>query len=331
VPKVGLVYAPTGSVNVHSTWGKAFRAPNIYDISSVQQLAILDLPDPGSTSGSSPVLVRTGGNPGLRPESAEAWSIGADYSPPQVGGLQLSATAFNIKYINRISQISNPYAALSDPLDAPFITASPSASLAQSVYDSYPPREIYNESGAPFSPSNIGAILDARQVNVSRQTARGADASISYRIGATSSIALLFFNGTYLKLTQQNTPQSPQQTLSGLAFYPSKFRLRSGATWKLNSWGLTGTVNYLARETNSQVVPFQSVGSWTTVDATLRYAPTLPGVFAGLNFNLAAINLFDRDPPFLLLPAGVIQGLNFDSSNTSPVGRFLRLQVSKQW
>jgi iron complex outermembrane recepter protein len=331
VPKVGLVYIPTSSIKLRSTWGKAFRAPNLYDAYGLQQLVILDLPDPASSTGSSPSLVRAGGNPNLRPELATAWSIGADYSSAELSGLQVSATLFDIKYASRILSIANPFTALTDPLNAFFVTPSPSASLAQSVYDGYTPLQIFNTTGVPFDPSKIGAIVDTRMVNVASQTARGADLSINYKIGSGSSGGLLFFNGTYLDLTQRNTPQAPEQTLSGLAFYPAKFRMRSGATWRLNAWALTGTVNYLPRETNNQVTPFQSVGSLTTFDASLQFTPVLPGVFSGIHFSLAALNVFDRDPPFVLLPPTVEPGFNYDSSNTNPMGRFVSLQISKEW
>jgi iron complex outermembrane recepter protein len=332
VPKIGLVYAPTSSITLRSTWGKAFRAPNLYDTDGIQQLALLDLPNPASSTGSSTVLVRVGGNPNLKPETAESWSIGADYSPAD-SGLQVSTTFFDIKYTNRISSDTNPYAAVTDPLNAFFITLSPSPSLAQSVYDSYPPSHVFNETqtGAPFDASKIGAILDDRQVNVASQTARGADLNVDYKVAAGSNSGLLFLNGTYLDLTQRDIPQAPQQSLSGLVFYPSKFRMRGGATWKRNAWALTGTINYLPRETNNQVTPFQTVGSWTTVDASLRYAPGLSGVLSGVQFSLSVLNAFDRDPPFVLLPSIAQQGISYDSSNTSPVGRFLSLRISKQW
>ncbi len=333
VPKVGIVYAPTDSIKLRSTWGKAFRAPNLYDINAIQQLIILDLPNAASSTGTSPVLVRSGGNPGLQPETADAWSVGLDYSPQQADHLELTTNVFDIKYTHRISQIANPFAALTDPLSAFFVTRSPSASLSQSVYNAYPPTEIFNNTSGPFNVDSIAAILEYRMTNVSRQTARGADLNIKYKIGTESNGALFFLNGAYLDTTQQDTPQSPTATRSGLAFYPAKFRTRGGLTWKSSSWALTGTVNYLARETNTLVTPTQSVGSWTTVDVSLRYAPTLSGTFSGLHFSLAAINLFDRDPPRVLIPTTQQPGLNlnYDVSNTSPLGRFISLTVSKEW
>ena len=233
VPKIGLVYVPENSIKLRATWGEAFRAPNLYDAYGVQQLVVLDLPNPASPIQGSPVLVRAGGNPNLRPETAESWSAGADYSDPELSGLQASATLFDIRYTNRIASIDNAYTALTDPLNAVYVTASPSPGLVQSVYGSYPPSEIFNSTGGPLDLGKIAAIVDDRMVNVASQTVRGADLSVNYKIGAGSSSGLLFLNAAYLDLTQKNTPQAPEQTLTGLAFYPPKFRDRKST--RLNS------------------------------------------------------------------------------------------------
>lgn len=328
VPKVGLAYAPTASVKLRSTWGKAFRAPNLYDTNGVGQLILLDLDNPASSTGSSPVLIRSGGNPALRPETANAWSLGADYAGLQDNTLKLSATAFGIKYKNRISEIGNLYAAFTDPLNAFYLAPSPSARYAQSVVNQYPPGEVFNYTGSPFVPGDVAAVLDARLLNVSSQTARGADLNVNYRIDSDSSSTLIFMNGTYLDLSQRDTPQASSQTLSGLAFYPPKFRGRAGMTWNPASWAFTGTVNYLARETNAQVAPQANVDSWTTVDASVRFSPAMKGIWGGLNFSVSALNVLNKSPPYL---SSTVQGLNYDSSNVSTLGRFITLQASKEW
>ena len=140
-----------------------------------------------------------------------------DYSGLQDDRLHVATTFFDIRYRNRISAIGNAFQALTDPFNAFFVTPSPSASYAQSVINEYPASAVYNFSGQPLIPGNVAAIVDARLINVASQTARGADLSINYRLDASSSSTLLFLDGTYLDLTQVNTPQSPSQTLSGLA------------------------------------------------------------------------------------------------------------------
>jgi outer membrane receptor protein involved in Fe transport len=177
-------------------------------------------------------------------------------------------------------------------------------------------------------PGNVVAVVDTRIVNVATQTVRGADLNVNYRVDAGPGNTFLFLNAAYLDLTERDTPQSPLQTLSGLAFYPPKFRARAGVTWKPASWSLTTAVNYLAHESNTQVLPAESVASWTTVDASVRYVPTLKGIWRGLSVSLSALNVLNRDPPFV---SSDIQGLNYDSSNASPLGRMITLQLSKEW
>ena len=76
------------------------------------------------------------------------------------------------------------------------------------------------------------------------------------------------------------------------------------------------------------MTPAEAVGSWTTIDASLRYTPRLIGLWGGLNVNLSALNILNRDPPYATTQ---IKGLNYDSSNTSAMGRLITLQVSKEW
>ncbi len=332
VPKVGLVYVPMTSVKLRATWGQAFKAPSLSDIDSGQQLTIFEFPNPASATGTTTSILRIGGNAGLTPETADAWSVGFDYLPPESETISLSGTLFDIRYTNRISQLANPFAALTDPSNAFFVTRSPSPAAVQSLYNSVPADSIFNDSGVPYSAASIGAIVDYRLLNVTSQTARGADLTASYKLGSNYNKAVFFANVAYLDLTEQETPQSVGQSLSGLSFYPAKFRSRGGASWKPGSWALTGTVNYLGRETNTQVEPIQRVGSWTTVDVSLTYAPVISGKLSGLHFSLAAINILDRDPPRVLIPQNFNgANLNYDSSNASPLGRFVSLSVSKQW
>lgn len=328
VPKFGVVYEPSNSVKFRSTWGKAYRAPNLYDLGGLQQLEAVDLPDPAYPGGAAPTLIRAGGNPALRPETADALSVGMDLSPQQLKNLQVSTTFFDIRYKNRISMIDNPYAALTDPLNAFFVTPSPSAAYAQSVINQYAPGQVYNYLSGPLVPGNISYVVNYRLVNVATQTARGADLSAVYMIEAATSKTSLFFNGTYLDLIQQNTPESPEQTLSGLSFYPPKYRARAGATWTRTVWAVTGAVNYVAHETNTQVTPSVPVSGWTTVDASVRYAPPLRGVFGGVHLSLAVVNILNKNPPYVQTQ---MQGLNYDFSNASPLGRLVTLQVSKDW
>lgn len=62
----------------------------------------------------------------------------------------------------------------------------------------------------------------------------------------------------------------------------------------------------------------KEIGSWRTFDATYRLA-----LETGTTFTLAAVNIFDRDPPFARLDP------NYDSFTASPLGFTLKAGVSQ--
>jgi iron complex outermembrane recepter protein len=326
-PKIGLAYSPLTGLKFRGTWGKAFRAPNLNDLYGVQDLVALNLPDPASATGASPALLRDGGNPGLRPETATAWSLGVDFSSSD-NRLKASSSLFEVKYHNRITKIGNPFAAFTDPNDRFFVTPSPSADFAQAVIDSYPPNAVFNLTGAALDPATVKAVVEYRLVNLAQQTARGIDANLNYRIDIAPASTLFFLNAAYLDLMQQNSPAAASETLSGLAFYPPKFRTQAGLTLNWSTWALTGLVNYMGRESDTQVIPSEAVGSWTTVDTSLRYTPPLKGFWGGINLNLSVLNVLNKDPPHV---SSIVPGVTYDSSNANPIGRLITLQVSKQW
>ena len=294
VPKVGIVYVPSKSLKLRSTWGRAFRAPNLYNMDVAPEIDVFNLANPSAAMGTSQALVLQGGNPGLKPEKATAWTVGADFSPEWLDDMRLAVTAFDISYKNRITQLGNFYAALSDPIYAAFVTPSPSAAYAQALVNQYSPSQFYNYAGGAFSPQNISAVVDYRMVNVARQIARGVDLTGNYSLDAVVGTADFFLNGAYMDLKQQDTPTSPTQTLSGLAYYTPKFRVRGGATLKVSAFTYALTANYVSHELNSQVTPNQYVGSWTTLDSSVRYAPNLSGLLSGITLNLSAIKIVSR-------------------------------------
>ena len=73
--------------------------------------------------------------------------------------------------------------------------------------------------------------------------------------------------------------------------------------------------------------PSQRVSSWSTVDAQLGCASPEGGIRVALSVQ----NLLDRRPPYVDAAATGLSGLSFDSINTSALGRFVSLRVTKTW
>jgi len=270
-----------------------------------------------------------GGNPYLKPERSKNWTIGADYSPPNLKSLVLSVTYFNIDYTDRIVQPLAPsYAdALSNSANTPYVTLNPSAALDQSTIAAS--QQFLNEVGTPYNVSTVVAIAQNDYQNAVSQVDSGVD--VSYRQSFVLGIGDVrtFANATWNHQTEQLTADAPIQALSGTVYNVPDFRGRAGASWSKHGLAVTAIVNYTSSETNTGVTPSQPIASLTTVDANLSYKfQESSGVRHGLALALSVTNLFDRQPPYVKTAS---TGLNYDSLNASVIGRLVALKVTKKW
>jgi hypothetical protein len=139
-PRLGLIYAPARAITIKASWGRSFKAPNLYQQYMGYQTYLL----PGSWYGlpSGNLLLVSGGNTRLTPERARTWQAGVTVEPAAVPGLRVEASYFDVQYRDRVAEpfpgsIAN---ALSNPGNAGLVTFSPSApALATLVAGSRPP------------------------------------------------------------------------------------------------------------------------------------------------------------------------------------------------
>jgi hypothetical protein len=239
---------------------------------------------------------------------------------------QINGTYFHISYTNRIVQpTADPTGVLLDPTFAPLVTLNPSVAAQETLISGT--TSVINVTGAPFNPNETGAIFDDRSLNVSSQTATGADLRATYVIGTSSGTFAPFLNGNVLSLRQQLTSAASVQTISGLVFYPPKYKLQGGLSWQQREFGGTATFNYTASETNNLVEPQTQIGAWYTLDLQGRYtSASAHGVASGLSARLSVLNVLDKDPP-------VVRGYSYvyDNTQASPYGRIVKLDIDKRW
>src|SRR5690606_13519015 len=113
-------------------------------------------------------------------------------------------------------------------------------------------------------------------------------------------------------------------------YRPVDFRFRNGVSFSRDGFNVMAAVNYTDgyRDTRNLGLPDgvqrPTVSSWTTVDLTLQYDFSWLGE---MSVQLAAVNLFDRDPPYI----GTDTGLNYDGVNANARGRFVSAQITARW
>lgn len=323
-PQAGLSYEPIQPLRLRGTWNRSFHAPSLYE-KYASYYALL-YPVEAPTGGSTVALIPAGGNSSLRPETANSFTLGTDYQPPEIRTLRMSATYFNIRYSNLITQpITNPTAVLGDPVYAALITPNPSPALQQSIISGANP--FINITGAPYNPALVSAIIDDRYVNISEQWARGVDIRVKFALDSGLGQFTPFFNGSYLQLRQKLTAMSPEQTISGLVYYPPKYKIQGGLNWSRSSLGATAIFNYVPPEDDNLLATPGRVGCWATLDLQGSYSIVrTQSMFSGISSRLSVLNVLNKRPAYLEQDP-----LGYDATQASPLGRVVKVGLVKEW
>jgi len=334
-PKVGVVYQPSSDVTVRATWGRSFKIPTLLQVNQIPQGILIPgfvfTPPPEPVG--SPVLLLTGSAPGLKPERAVTWSATVELRPRFIPGLDLRATYFDIDYRGRIaSPVPSPVTALFDPLYEDLIIYNPSAAQVNALIATLP-GGLENQTGGPFDPAGVGAILDIAIRNTQRQKIHGVDLSADYDLDLGPSGRLLLTGAaSYLESSQQLAPNQPVLELAGTVFHPPHWRGRAGAVWNRARTGVSAFVNYVGSRTDDRFEAPTTVAPFVTLDlsAVLRTGTGAgAGPFRDMEFRISALNLLNAKPHFVR--SAFPNAAPYDSTNESPVGRFLAASIRKIW
>lgn len=328
-PKLGVIYAPDADITLSASWGKSFKAPTLFERYSAAN-AYLYAPVIAGGAGypaDATVLFLMGGNADLQPERAETWNANLKLRPATVPRLEAEVTYFNIDYTSRVIQpIPVSSQALSNPAYSDFVDIDPTdQTLSQVIARA---NGFYNFSGVDYDPANVVALIYSRFVNVAQQNIRGIDLSLAYAFDVGPGRLAVRGAATWLDSKQRTTPSQPIFELSGTLYQPADLNARAGLVW--TQGGLTASLFGNYTDSVTDTVRGQDTGSFTTFDAAVRYAPGGEhGPLAGLEITLSAQNIFNRPPP--LYTPDLDTAAPYDSTNYSPIGRFVSLSISKRF
>jgi iron complex outermembrane recepter protein len=327
-PKVGVTFAPVQGFTLRGTWNEAFRAPKPFNLYGLNTVIILNVP-PGFAPGAPfTAFYRLGGNPDLAPEESESYTVGFDIAPPQIEGLQVSATYFDVDYTDRIlTPPGNVFSGFSDPAFSSLITPNPSVAELQSIIAGA--ALVQNLSGG-VPLSNVRYLVDRRYNNIASVRTTGVDFQATWlQEMSSASIDWILNVSKRLAFDVRTLPTSNPISQLDLIYQTPSLRARGGATLAHAGWSLSAFVNYIHGYDNTTVTPREDVSSWTTVDSQLAYAfpESAPVLLSNSRIALSILNAFDKDPPFarLAVPVG------YDTTNADPRGRFVSLGLQKRW
>jgi iron complex outermembrane receptor protein len=333
--KLGLEWAPVRDLRARASYQRAVRAPNINELFLPQAVGLDGSIDPcaGSVPSASPAACALtgvsptqygniapntanqyngllGGNPSLKPETADTYSVGLVLQPRVVPNLTLSVDYFNIKVKDLIGIIGGNTIINNCLAGASFFCPL-----------------IHRGPGGTLWLTPAGFISDTN-INQGSLSTKGLDIKASYRLSlATLGSVLVSLEGTKLNdLT--TTPVTGGASYDCTGYYGAtcgaanpSWRHVMNVTWSTpwDGLDLTARWRYLGADKTEQGNPSPLLSNPGGVFAPLSRIPAysyvdLTGTFnlyKNVRLELGINNIADKDPPL------VVGG---DCSTSSPAG-----------
>jgi outer membrane receptor protein involved in Fe transport len=331
-PKLGVIYQPHRDVELRATWGRSFKLPTLNQLNQIRAGALLPgaIFTPPVPAGQT-VLLLSGGSPDLGAERATTWTISTEVRPRFADGLRLEASWFNIDYRDRIaSPVDSVLSALTNLAYRDLVIIDPTADAVNAIIATLP-LGLSNQSGQPFNPDDVAGIIDGGLRNAAQERLQGVDISAEYELlnGANERL-VLSASASYLESDRRLSAGQLVVERAGRIFNPPNWRSRLGGTWQRDNVRLTSFVNYVGGTLNDQTPVFERVAPFVTLDLSAHLRTTAThGLLRDLEFRVSAANLLNERPDLIRNPNPASPP--YDSTNQSPVGRFISLSVAKSW
>lgn len=327
-PKVGVIYSPFDALDLKFSWGRSFKAPTLLQQLQSRSATLIEAASLiGSNAAPGVSALYTGGGaPGLGAERATSLSWTASLRPPQDPGLAIDLTYFRVRYNQRVLQPIGNYLDSLNPAYADFVVRNPTLQQVQdAVASSDTGVDLYGNVTTDLS--RVAYIIDNHYTNVAGQQIQGIDASVAYRTTLGAGTVSTSLNGSWLDSRQRNNAVSPYFDLSGTIWNPARYRARASLGWEGRTLKLFGYLNYTGKLMDRRLTRSAIVPSTVTADLYVGLrSGDAEGLLSNLEVSLSVENLFNTRPPYLRA-APFVEA--YDSTNYSPVGRFVALSVSK--
>ncbi|WP_433933410.1 TonB-dependent receptor domain-containing protein [Brevundimonas diminuta] len=321
-PKIGLMWTPLDDLKVRANWGTSFRAPAMTELAQRRYISATFVAD---TVGQQVALFEGGGNPDLKPETADTFTFGFDYRPKD-SPFRIGATWFDIVFSDQIGSPArdNLPQVLLDPDLAPFVRRIDRNSAAdRAAVDALINSPDFLLPGV-LPADAFGVIVDARWLNTASVEVRGLDGYAAYDRALAGGELTLEATASYMTdYKRRITSAAPTLDLVDTYGFPVDLRGTVSGRWARDDLSLRVAVNHVGGYRDLQDA---RIGSWTTTDMQVGWRPS--GSWGeGLNLIVSVRNVFDADPPFF----DAITGVGFDAGQADPLGRTFALQLTKRW
>ncbi|MDO5610183.1 MAG: TonB-dependent receptor [Pseudomonadota bacterium] len=352
---IGLDWTILENLRWRSTYARAIRAPSIGELFNPQSQNFTTIADPCNylaTNGNRPNNAKdptlrqancsalgvpvgwidtysanrpgvSGGNPDLKPETANSMSIGFVWQPSFIEGFGLSIDYWRVTLNDAIGAV-NAQTNATRCVDSPgginnvfcsFITRAPTGGYTDSQGRQFPEHSITGWT--------------ALNENLQKSRRIGIDIEADYRFDLLGGKMVTRFVGTRMLQSRewafQDFPDEYSEWLTAVS--DPRWRANLEAKYSRNDWRASWTMNYMHH--NLRVSPSSyntNPGSVSPIkNGAYTYHNTQVGYkFAKIGLDLYAgiDNVFDKDPPLNYF------GSDASSAFYDSVGRYMYLGVT---
>ncbi|MHA4867233.1 TonB-dependent receptor domain-containing protein [Duganella sp. PWIR1] len=165
--KLGFDWTLLEGLRLRGTKSRDFRAPTLWELYQTQFISASGVTDP-LTNSAGTLNVVTGGNPNLKPEVANTYTLGVVYQPKQIRNLGFAFDVFNIEIKDAIGSVNG----LDNNAQRLCLASDGSSPYCAAVV-----RPIsYNNTSAANFPTLVYNTLQ----NTGVAKSRGFDAEVNY-------------------------------------------------------------------------------------------------------------------------------------------------------
>ncbi|MFW6412758.1 MAG: TonB-dependent receptor, partial [Oceanicaulis sp.] len=300
-PKLALAFDASNALTLSAGWSRSFRAPSLHQqVSATTTLQSLTL---GAQSLFRPV--RTVGDASLAPESADTFTLSADFA---AGPWSLRADLWRIEVEDLI------------------VEESANAILAADLADD----GIYNDPRVELSGTGDVVLVRARFVNAPQVEAQGLDLSIARDAVSLGRYGEIGLGGDAVYVDEftlfdpvlsTEIDAAGNRNFTNFARSLPELRATAYAEWETGAWSARAQARHISAYDDDENAGAE-IGAWTALDLQAGWRGEIAG--QGLEAALGALNVFDEAAPFVNTPLG------YDTKVHDARGRvlYLRLRVT---
>jgi iron complex outermembrane receptor protein len=320
-PEYALVWRPIPALTLRTSLSQSFRPPPLFDLYMPLLDQVLPTADPARNNEIAFPIWRVGGNPNLKPATAEAFTSGLRFAPATSAGLRIDASYWRISVDETIGI----------PAGERLLAAA--ASFSDRIVRGEP-------SAADVAAGMPGPLqmIDVTRLNYGSIRTSGVDFAASMDIDTRAGRFIPEFSATWVRdFTTTDLVEGPDVDRVGLADLQgtvARWRGVAGFAWIRAGVTLSTNARYVPSYDDVDVPGHRtgrSVRAQTLIDAQVAFDLSdmigAESAWQGFELRAGALNLLNEEPSFA--EAGLLTG--YDPSQGDLRQRFVYLKLSKRF